>query len=193
MIDFSNVKSIVIPEGEVDVIARGAEILWRKQTEKKLRYIKFVVNEVRTANGTQMQLSELEFLDAVGNRFNYPATTTVTSPDMPATATVEGQNKIIDGLTTTKFCTIKFVSGRYLLIDLGEPALDVNEFCVWRWWTANDNYGRDPISFELWGSADGNTYELLDSAVKAQVTTARQTVAYTGSTNTGTGEFIYGG
>ncbi len=30
MIDFSNAKSIVIPEGEVSVIARGAEILWQK-------------------------------------------------------------------------------------------------------------------------------------------------------------------
>lgn len=30
MIDFSNVKSIVIPEGEVSVIARGSEILWKK-------------------------------------------------------------------------------------------------------------------------------------------------------------------
>ena len=30
MIDFSNVKSIVIPEGEVSMIARGEEILWQK-------------------------------------------------------------------------------------------------------------------------------------------------------------------
>ena len=180
MIDFSTVKSIVIPEGEVSVIARGSEILWQKQTKKLLRYIKFVVNEVRTVGGTQMQFSEIEFLDDLGNRFNYPATTTVTSPNMPATATVEGQDKIIDGLTSTKFCTVKFASGRYLLIDLGEAVLDVNEFCNWRWWTANDNYGRDPISFELWGSEDGDTYKILDSAVKAEVTTARQAVAYMG-------------
>ena len=40
MIDFSNVKSIVIPEGEVSVIARGAEILWRKQKYKtELAYL----------------------------------------------------------------------------------------------------------------------------------------------------------
>lgn len=34
MIDFSTVKSIVIPEGEVSVIARGAEILWQKQISR---------------------------------------------------------------------------------------------------------------------------------------------------------------
>ena len=30
MIDFANAKSIVIPEGEVSIITRGAEILWQK-------------------------------------------------------------------------------------------------------------------------------------------------------------------
>ena len=40
MIDFSNAKSIVIPEGEVFMITRGDEILWRKQKYKKeLLYI----------------------------------------------------------------------------------------------------------------------------------------------------------
>lgn len=34
MIDFSNVKSIVIPEGEVLTIARGTDVLWRKQNKK---------------------------------------------------------------------------------------------------------------------------------------------------------------
>lgn len=34
MIDFQNVKNIVIPEGEVSIIARGEEILWQKQTQK---------------------------------------------------------------------------------------------------------------------------------------------------------------
>lgn len=33
MIDFSNVRSIVIPEGEVSVITRGGEILWQKETK----------------------------------------------------------------------------------------------------------------------------------------------------------------
>ena len=35
MIDFANVRNIVIPEGEVFSIASGAEILWRKQKYKR--------------------------------------------------------------------------------------------------------------------------------------------------------------
>lgn len=40
MIDFQNAKSIFIPEGEVAVIARGSEILWRKQKyNRELLYL----------------------------------------------------------------------------------------------------------------------------------------------------------
>lgn len=35
MIDFLTAKSIIIPEGEVSVISRGSEILWRKQKYKR--------------------------------------------------------------------------------------------------------------------------------------------------------------
>lgn len=35
MMDFSNAKNIVIPEGEVSVIARGEDVLWRKQIYKR--------------------------------------------------------------------------------------------------------------------------------------------------------------
>lgn len=42
MIDFANVKSIVIPEGEVSVIARGAEILWQKQMQKYKRELAYL-------------------------------------------------------------------------------------------------------------------------------------------------------
>lgn len=35
MIDFQNAKKIIIPEGEVSIIARGSEILWRKQKYKQ--------------------------------------------------------------------------------------------------------------------------------------------------------------
>lgn len=35
MIDFQNVKNIITPKGEVSVIARGEEVLWRKQKYKR--------------------------------------------------------------------------------------------------------------------------------------------------------------
>lgn len=35
MIDFQNISNITIPEGEVSVIAKGSEVLWRKQKYKR--------------------------------------------------------------------------------------------------------------------------------------------------------------
>lgn len=49
MIDFQNAKSIIIPEGEVAIIARGAEILWKKM-ELPLEYQKV---EYIESTGTQ--------------------------------------------------------------------------------------------------------------------------------------------
>ena len=42
MIDFLNAKSIVIPEGEVSIIARGAEILWQKSNAKYKRELLYL-------------------------------------------------------------------------------------------------------------------------------------------------------
>lgn len=50
MIDFSTVKNIVIPEGEVATISRKGEILWQKQTAKKYKY-------------------ELEYLESTGTQW----------------------------------------------------------------------------------------------------------------------------
>ena len=40
MIDFSNAKRIVIPDGEVAVIAKGDEIMWEKHTKPSIEYQK---------------------------------------------------------------------------------------------------------------------------------------------------------
>lgn len=48
MIDFQNVKSIVIPEGEVFSIARGEEILWQKQTKKYKKELAYLESSTRT-------------------------------------------------------------------------------------------------------------------------------------------------
>lgn len=42
MINFANAKSIIIPEGEVSIIARSDEILWKKQTVKYKQELKFL-------------------------------------------------------------------------------------------------------------------------------------------------------
>lgn len=48
MIDFTNVKSFILPEGEVAVIKRGEEILWQKHSKKYNKELLYI-----ESNGTQ--------------------------------------------------------------------------------------------------------------------------------------------
>ena len=73
MIDFQNVKSIVIPEGEVSVIARGAEILWRKQKYKReLLYLESTGTQWLDIGTTVNTLTdEIELLFQLTENANY--------------------------------------------------------------------------------------------------------------------------
>ena len=63
MTEFNNVQSLVIPEGEVSVIARGTEILWRKRKYKReLLYLEST-GEQKIDTGLRLnQDSKLELL-----------------------------------------------------------------------------------------------------------------------------------
>lgn len=66
MIDFQNVRSIVIPEGEVAVIARDGEILWQKQSQKyktELQYLE--------SSGTQWIDTGYAFADDFAWEINF--------------------------------------------------------------------------------------------------------------------------
>jgi len=54
-------------------------------------------------------------------------------------------------------------------------------YSKWRWYTANDASNRDPVSFKLEASNDNQNWIELDSAIDVDVTTTRQTIAYTGN------------
>ena len=76
MMDFSNVQSIVIPEGEVAVIARGVEILWQKQNakyKKELLYLEGTgtqyINTGVVFKNTDECYLEATLLDTRGDKF----------------------------------------------------------------------------------------------------------------------------
>ena len=103
------------------------------------------------------------------------------------TCTIQGQNstgatneypsRIIDGNTGTKYCSGNWSSNPVpciLTIDLGvNSVIDIATYSKWRWYTANDASERDPISFILEASNDGETWIELDSVENANITTTR--------------------
>lgn len=147
--------------------------------EEKFRYLRIVVNALR-GNTTVFQVSEIKILSKTGESMPWPAATLVTST-MAETSEAESPKKLIDGNVETKFCSLKFVSGAQINIDLGSDILDRTVYTAWQWFTANDSPERDPVSFELLGSVDGIKFTVLDSASSATITEARKTLAYSGS------------
>lgn len=149
-----------------------------------IRYIKLQMDAINS--GSVVQLSDIRFIDEDGNFFTYPGATTATSSITPSSG--EEAIKLTDNNTSTKFCSTSWVSGSYVVIDLGENnTIDIVKYNRWQWYTANDtadSSGRNLKSFSLWGSSDNNDYKLLDSVVNYSGAPAQnQVLAYTGTIN----------
>lgn len=68
MIDFQNVKSIVIPEGEVSTISRNGEILWQKQNPKYKTEIQYLESNSKQYIDTGIlatTTTDFEFVGAI--------------------------------------------------------------------------------------------------------------------------------
>lgn len=187
--NFNNVESFMIPDGEVIKLTCNGNILWKKQ--RNFRYLKLVMDEiVDSSTKTIVQFSEIEFIDKNGNIFVFPdgtiATATITSSaGSPTDPKEETPDMLIDGTTETKFCSQEWIAGSYILFDLGEnERIDVLRYNTWRWYTANDTSQypeRNLKTFSLYGSKDNIVYELLDSVEGYEATTEDYTLAYTGT------------
>ena len=144
------------------------------------RYIRFVVDAIRTSSTAITQLSRFEFLDVNNNVYSYPSGTTV-STTFTNYASNEAPAMIIDGNVNTKFCAL-WTAGGYLQIDLGSAnCIDVSKYSRFRWYTANDVEGRDPTSFKVLFSTDGTNFIEGVTVTNASITTARKSLAYVGN------------
>lgn len=146
-----------------------------------LRYIKLVMDSI--VSGSIVQIGDLRFVDDNGNFFTYPSTVSATSSITASSG--EEAIKLTDNNTSTKFCSSYWISGSYIIIDLGENnSIDIVKYNRWQWYTANDtasSSGRNLKTFSLWGSKDNNEFILLDSVTDYSAPTQNQVLAYTGS------------
>ena len=143
-------------------------------TTKDVAYLKWQILKTRSIPASNsMQVAEF-YLYQNGELYNWNSFVSITS-DMVG---VSGEtiDKLIDGLTNTKYNTSAWGSSQInecnIVISLGETiTLDVHStysFC-----TPNDEASRDPVSWKLFGSTDGTTWELLDERTDVILSTDR--------------------
>ena len=119
------------------------------------QYYKLHITETKGA--PLLQMSEFIFQTDV---VDYPnmSSIDISLLDEHTSPTYEGIKNLIDG-TNNKFLDYNFQSGgTNIVFDFGSPI----PFDGYRWQTANDESGRDPKSWTLYGSTDNINWDVLD-------------------------------
>ena len=141
---------------------------------KSVSYLKWQILKTRSvpANGS-MQVAEFYIYQ---NASKYSWSNGVSILCSMQGVSGEGIDKLIDGLTNTKFNTNEWGSVQTnecnIVISLGET-ITLDAHSTYSFCTPNDESSRDPVSWKLFGSTDGTTWELLDERTDAAVPTDR--------------------
>lgn len=123
------------------------------------------------------QASEFEICDSSWTKMPRPSWTTITA-NHPWNNN-EGIEKLIDGSTSTKYCT-PYNPQIVITIDFGVwNGLNINSYPKYKWYTANDVADRDPNSWTIEVSDDWNSWEVTSTITNANVTGNRNTLAGT--------------
>ena len=129
------------------------------------RYFRFVPTALRDPGDNSVQISEFQML-LNGTRIA-GAIASETPADSPGgEGPAEGNDNNVD----SKWLNFSKTNAR-LVLDFG-TATNVTGY---RWATANDSDGRDPISWRVEGSHDNSTWAVLDTQTNYAVPTDRKT------------------
>ncbi len=141
----------------------------------QFQYIKWEIVK-RKGSSNSIQASEFRTI-LNGVAVLWPVGSSATNPggNNPGS---EGPEKVIDSNLNTKWLDFAFSAGgqdgsSVLVVDVGAGQTVL--FNSYHWATANDEVGRDPISWNVYGSNDGENWILLDVKSDQTVPEARST------------------
>ena len=135
------------------------------------RYIRWTITAIRTPASNAVQASEFNLIDGVTN-VNMSGATMSADP-AGAFGSGDNANNLKDANTATKWVVNTGATPlpHIITFDMGT----VTAFTAYRWATANDVEGRDPVSWTVAGSLDNSTFTTLDTETNFAVTDDRFT------------------
>ena len=138
----------------------------------KAKYVRFRALASRPTGSytnTGIQFSEIRFL-LDGEVVPFPAGSTATAP-MPGANSGENATKILDGNLNSKwYAGDNSLNGCVNTIEFAEQI----SFDAYQFATANDATGRDPYSWTIEASQDGESWTLVDTQTEVSLTEARR-------------------
>lgn len=150
-----------------------------ENSKASFRYLKFYISAVKNSSNNNTQMSEFEICDSSWTKMARPSWTTITVDK--AWNANEWIDKIIDGSTSTKYCTNN-VPPITITIDFWET-VDFSTYCKYKRYTANDYEARDPNSWTISLSNDWESRTEVSNISNANVTSTRYALAWTWDIN----------
>jgi hypothetical protein len=154
---------IAFSEGKVTRVSDGSDL------GLSSKWVAFKINKIRGA-GRAVQLSEFSFFQ--GPSILPMAGVQVSNPGFNNGNPSEEPSSAADSNDDTKWLDYSFVPGERLIFEFPSPV----SFDSYRFTTGGDGDRRDPVSWELQVSSDGQNWTTIDTKVDASVPTERRTL-----------------
>lgn len=145
--------------------------------ENEYQYIRWVITKVEgnpPIYGWAVQAAEFVIYDTNGNRIYYPDSATATASPYPSHDNMSSEyaDKLIDN-NTDKGKFYDFTAPPITVqIDIGKPV----SIGYYGYYTANDDFNRDPVSWSVYLSKDGDQYFLADTRTDIAITSQRNSL-----------------
>lgn len=167
--------------GGADYVS-GDGIDIRDAAENLIQYVRFEISAIRDASLAVVQFADILLYDDQNTVLPIASgTCTFSDGSVPQYGQHDGYyywsvEDSFDNNYDTKLCVTNWSSYKQMRVDY-RLATPINKlrFKSYKWVTANDADGRDPVSWSFYTSTDGTTWTLLDQHTGYSTTTSRKT------------------
>ena len=141
--------------------------------------IRFQVDKVKSS-GSGVQLSEFILVDKEGNEIDWSSLPidSVTADSGNNSPSGQEPEKLLDGNIDTKWFSWQFNAPSFAQINLNSD-ISVRDIAGYRWYTAEDSSGRDPVSWQVLLLNQQGEWEVASEVIDYPVTESRRTLVGT--------------
>lgn len=145
------------------------------------KYLRFQIRATKLDDPDAVQMSEFKLIDNSDAEVSLSSLGTVTVTASPnTTSSSESLTNLIDDNANTKWCNTAYTPPTNVYFEFSEPVDDLlSVYKGYCWYTANDGSYRDPVSWTIFVSEDGSTWEQIAKVENASITEDRSALAGT--------------
>lgn len=163
-----------------EMITPTSDITLKAQWKEIYRFFKIIITKLKsTPNDNAIQMSEWSFFKENKTKYSYGSSKSISSNLSGLSGETIGN--LIDNNASTKYCSTSWGSSQTgtctIIIDLGSGNyISPIDYPYYSYYTANDQSSRDPISWTMYASYDGSSYDLVSTVSDESITSSRNSL-----------------